>query len=152
MTVLAPHNTFTAPPEEHSQAECISAMQAQLQAVEELTFSLKALSVRYHQTLEEEGIAEQLATLERWAESYRRGLTAAQKMSSVGLPMLNELRDRMKLAAEEIQRLEDEGGNLAPSKEQAVKCDDMVRAVRRINELIPATEHLFSSTEPQEGA
>jgi hypothetical protein len=75
-------------------------------------------------------------------ESYRRGLSAAQKISDNGKEMLQKTRDQLKLVLEEMLRLEDEGGNPA-SKEQAAQVEQLASAVRRIDKLIPTIEQSF---------
>lgn len=125
--------------------------QTPLESAEELTNELKRLLVKHEHTLDEEGIRREVEILERWMESYRRGLAAANKISETGTSWLTTLRDRLKLAADEIQRLEGEGGP-APSKEQMAKTEDLLKAVRRIEKVMPNLEHLFPQNEAHEDA
>ena len=119
----------------------------QFSEAEELTNELKRLLVHYESALEQEGIREQVETLKRWMESYRRGLSAAQKISENGASLLTEMRQRLKLAADELQRLENEGGNPA-NKEQTVQAEEFLKASRRIDHVLPNIEHIFSAAEP----
>ncbi len=116
--------------------------QQKLQEAEELTNELKRLLVKYEIALDEEGIRHEVEILERWMESYRRGIAAANKISDTGLEWLSTLRDRLRLAAEERQRLEGEGGNPA-SKKQAETTEELLNAARRIDKVLPNIEHIF---------
>lgn len=145
-------NLQTAPtpaPATQENKECAAAISQQLTEAEELTNELKRLLVRYESTLEQEGIRHHIETLERWMETYRHGMSAARKISENGTPWLTELRERLKLAAEELQRLEGEGGNPA-TKEQVAQAEDLMKASRRIDQVIPNIEQIFSPTEPHE--
>ncbi len=114
-----------------------------LEEVEDLTNTLKRLLVQHEGALDEEGVRHELETLERWMESYRRGLSAANKISGTGMEWLVTLRDRLKLAAEERLRLEDEGGSAA-SKEQTKKAESLLNAARKIDKAIEDFEMMFS--------
>jgi hypothetical protein len=121
----------------------VVAPQASLEEVEQLANEMKRLLVRHEFALEHEGIRHQMETLERWMESYRRGLAAANKLSANGATWLGELRDQLKFAADEILRLEGEGGNPA-TREQAVQVEELIKAVRRIDKVLPDVEHMFN--------
>ena len=129
--------------------ESCAVIHQQLGEAEALTNELKRLLVRYESTLEQEGIREQVETLERWMESYRRGLSAARKISENGTGLFIEMRERLKLAADELQRLEGEGGNPA-SKEQATQVEEFLKVSRRIEQVLPNIEHIFSQAESAE--
>ena len=130
-------------------AESLSQQEQQLVEVEELTFKLKKLMVKYEDTLAEEGIRKQIETLERWTESYRRGLKAAKNISDTGLTWLGELRNHLKLSADEILRFEEEGGNpITP--EQAAKADALLKATRSLDKVIPIMENIFTPDENRE--
>lgn len=126
-----------------------SPLDQQLCEAEQLTNELKRLLVKYEHALEQEGIREQVETLERWMESYRRGLSAARKISEKGTDWLTSLRERLKLAAEELNRLEGEGGN-PPDKNQAVQAEEYLRASLKIDKVIPNMENIFNSEEKEE--
>lgn len=120
----------------------------QLTEAEALTNELKRILVRSEQALAQEGIRDQVETLERWMESYRRGLSAANKMSTAGAELLGTIRNRLHLATEELQRLEGEGGNPATS-DQSVQMDELVGAMRRIDRMIPDIRHMFCGYEDE---
>jgi hypothetical protein len=132
-------------------AESCTTFTQQLAEAEELTNELKRLLVRYESALEQEGIRQQVETLERWMESYRHGLSAARKISENGTSLLTEMRERLKFAADELQRLENEGGNPA-SKEQTTQVEEFLKITRRIDQVIPNIEHIFSETGPADEA
>jgi hypothetical protein len=122
-----------------------------LQEVENLTNDLKRLLVQHEITLDEEGIRHEVEMLERWMESYRRGLAAANKISESGVSWLSQLRDHLKMAAEERQRLEGEGGNPA-TKEQIQRTEELLAAANRIDRAIPDIEQIFSHAPVEEDA
>jgi hypothetical protein len=123
-----------------------SLLDQQFSDAEQLTNELKRLLVRYEGALEQEGIRHEVETLERWMESYRRGLSAARKISEKGTSWLTDLRERLKLAAEELQRLEGEGGNPL-DKNQAVQAEEFLKASLRIDKVIPNLDSMFHCDE-----
>lgn len=127
----------------------LNPLDQQLCEAEQLTNDLKRLLVKYENALEQEGIRGEVETLERWMESYRRGLSAARKISEKGTHWLTELRERLKLAAEELQRLENEGGNPL-DKSQAVQAEEYLRASLRIDKVIPNMESMFHPETAEE--
>jgi hypothetical protein len=145
-----PQTTTTATPDQPT-LDTVNPITQQIAEVEELTNDLKRLLVKYENALEQEGIRHQVETLERWMESYRHGLSAARKISQNGTSWLTELRARLKLAADELQRLEGEGGNPA-SKEQTAQAEDFLKASRRIDQVIPNIESIFCPEDCTEAA
>jgi hypothetical protein len=136
---------------EPTNMECYSTLQQQMHDVEQLGKELKRLLVRYEPAIEQEGIREDVETLERWMESYRRGLSAACKIADNGTACLAELRERLKKTADDLQRLEGEGGNPASANSnQATEAESLIRATKRIDAIIPTVDHLFDSqNDPQ---
>lgn len=74
----------------------------QLVEIEELTYELKRVLINCEPILETEGIRGQVETLERWAESYRCGVEAAGRISTIGPLWLSDLRGRLKMAADKV--------------------------------------------------
>jgi hypothetical protein len=116
-----------------------------LEAVEALVQDFRRLLVRYESSLEAEGIRERIETLERWAESYRRGLRAAEKISEVGQDWLREAEEKLKLAAAELHRLDDESPVSCTVEDS--KAEDYIRATKRIDSLIPAVGQAVDLSE-----
>jgi|GEM_PF-6685247 len=112
--------------------------------VEALANDLKHLLVHAEQELIKGDARQNVEQLERWVESYRRGLAAAHKISGNGLEMLHKTRIQLKLALEELLRLEDEGGNPA-NREQSTQIEQLTGAVRRIDHLMPNIDKAFHS-------
>lgn len=117
---------------------------------EEICASLKRITVRSQRALTNGDAREGIEQVERWVESYRRGLAAAQKISCSGVEMLKKTREQLALALDERLRLEGEGGN-PPTPEQAAETDEMARALKHIDRLMPVLESSFqpTTTEPQ---
>ncbi len=122
-----------------------------LEEAELLGLDLKKLLVRSQNELVRGNARDKVEQLERWVESYRRGLSAAYKISHSGVGMLIEARDQLRLALEEQLRLEDEGGNPA-TKEQAAQVEQLTAAVRRMDRLIPLIEGSFHAVHHPEAA
>jgi len=116
----------------------------EMSEAEELGNNLKNLLVRSEKELISGDAREHVERLERWVESYRRGLSAAQKISDNGTDMLKKTRDQLALTLEEQLRLEDDGGNVA-NKDQAAQIEQLSSAVRRIDRLIPVVEQSFQA-------
>jgi hypothetical protein len=130
-------------------------LEEHLKNVEEMAFSLKKILVSNQGALNREDNKEcrqHIEVLERWMESYRKGLAAANKISSLGPAWLAESKERLKLALTELQRLEGEGGNLPSDSSTAEETDSLSRAVRHLEKIIPALEEMFKTagTAPAE--
>lgn len=132
------NNTVTAPEMADAQSLCND---------------LRSLLVRSEKALSEGDVQDNVMQLERWVESYRRGLSAAEKISNNGLDMLHQARDQLKLALDERIRLEGEGGNAA-DVDQAKRVEELNSALRRLERLIPvisASFQCFSKSEEVAG-
>ncbi len=90
----------------------------------------------YHQAvLKDAGIRKEVRQLEGWLEAECNGPAPATIISRSGMDWLKGLRDKLKLSAEEAQRMESEGG--APrSKEQLERTEELLKTVRRIDKII----------------
>ena len=122
------------------------AMLPEIEEAEALGNDLKRILVRSEYALLTGDARENVEKLERWIESYRRGLSAAQKISDNGSEMLQKTRDQLRLSLEELLRLEDEGGN-PPTKEHACDSEELARAISRIDRLMPVVEQSFQATQ-----
>lgn len=107
----------------------------QLHDVATLAAEVKRVLVHHNMILKEEGIRKEMRQLEDWLEAERKGPAPAGIISESGIMWLTALRDKLKLSAEEVQRLETEGGPPL-SKEQSQKMEDLLAAVRRIDEIV----------------
>lgn len=130
----------------------------ELQEAEALANDLRRILVRSEKALIQGEARETMERLEHWIESYRRGLSAARKLSENGKDMLQQTRSKLQLSLEELLRLEDEGGN-APTQQHVEQCDELTHAIRRIDQLMPIVEQSFqvqeagaSSTSPTKAA
>lgn len=119
----------------------------EISEAEALGNDLKRILVRSENALFTGDARDNVEKLERWIESYRRGLSAAQKISDNGSEMLHKTRDQLILALDELLRLEDEGGN-PPTKDHANDTEDLSTAIRRIDRLMPVVEQSFQSSTP----
>lgn len=127
--------------------DCIQAIYHQLTELEQFSSELKHLLDRHAETLAQEGLLSRVERLERWTDCYARGLKAAASMAEAGPAWLGELRGRLRLAVEELQRLEDEGGCPA-GREQAVQAEEFLKAARRLDRIIPAIERIVEPAVP----
>lgn len=120
----------------HQQETIAGTPVSPISEVETIMGEVRRLLVHSENTLDKEGVKFQAETLERWLESYRRGLSAAEKLSKNSETFLHEIRERLKLALEEIQRLDDEGGATPATREQKQRVEDLTRAIGRVDHLI----------------
>lgn len=114
-----------------------------LHDVTTLAAELKRLLVRRSDILQQEGVRGELQRLEDWLEAERKGPAPAHAISEVGITWLSRLRDRLKLAADEAQRFEGEGGNPS-SDEQLEKREDLLKTIRRIDAIIDENSSVSS--------
>jgi len=106
-----------------------------LHEVTTLAAEVKSLLVRHNDILKDEGIRKEMRQLEEWLETERTGPAPAGVISEGGIMWLIALRDKLKLSADEAQRLEGEGGPPS-SKEQIEKTENKLKAIRRIDAII----------------
>ncbi len=104
---------------------------------ENLMEEARHLLVNSMGALNGEGIRDEALALERWLESYRRGISAAQKLSKSGPELLEDMSVRMRHALEELHRFEEEGGNSATKSQQA--------QIEEINKALCAIQKLSDS-------
>jgi len=114
-----------------------------LQWVEALADDLKQLLENNNTAFDDEMIGRQIELVERWIDCYCHNLVAAETFSEASAELLADLRMRLKLAAEELQRLEGEGGNPA-TEEQMAANEETLKAIRRSEKLLSHIETLFS--------
>lgn len=114
----------------------------ELADAEALGNDLRRLMVRSENALFNNDARTHIEALERWIESYRRGIAAAQKLADNSYEMLHKARDTLRLSLEELYRLEDEGGNLA-TQEQNVQAEEIASTIRRIDKIMPSVTHAF---------
>jgi hypothetical protein len=103
-----------------------------------LATEVEQLLDKHDHPLEDESVRRQVEKLKRWLEVRRREHTP-MGISRAGSMWLAELRDRLKMAAEERQRLEGEGGTPA-SKEQAERTEEMLKTACHIDKLLSEVE------------
>lgn len=131
-------------PQAASDANCPAPNNGIMDLVEAeaLCASLKRITVHSEQALIKGDAREGIEQVERWVESYRRGLAAAHKISSGGIEMLKKTREQLALSLEERLRLDDEGGN-PPTKEQAAETEELAAAIGRIDNITRVLEQSF---------
>lgn len=123
---------------EHVEEEIATCAleQRHLQEITELAAELKRILVRHYTVLkEEDAIRKEMVKLEEWLEVERTGHAPAGIISEGGFSWLCALRDRLKLSADELLRMEGEGGN-PTSREQAEKTESLLNLIRRIDRII----------------
>lgn len=129
------HRTLDRMPELKERIADNALEQKQLHDVTALAAELKRLLVHHYASLKEAGIRKEMQQLENWLEAERKGPAPAGIISESGISWLTSLRDRLKLSAEEAQRLESEGGQ-PRSREQIEKTENLLNAVQRIDKII----------------
>lgn len=105
-----------------------------------LTEQFYCFGTSFQAALIEEGIKEKIEKLARWSGDYQRGLEAAAKLAEAGEAILQEVRDRLRLAADETQRMEAESPSAHKPKNVADASRAMLKASKQVDELIPAIE------------
>lgn len=124
--------SISAPPAEH------------VESVQKVAHDLKRLLGGTENARLKPEVREQVEHLSQWTDDYLNGLEAARKISETATGALGDVQKELALALEEFLRLEDEGGNVAtPAQQQHT--DDLSKALRRINGLIPVVETTFDT-------
>lgn len=93
------------------QGRSYAMLHDDLQQVEKLTQSVKSLLSDADGVLESEGLRQQLETLERCVDYYRRGIAAARIMSEYGHDWLDDMQTRLRQAVAEQHRYDGEGAS-----------------------------------------
>ena len=137
-----------------------AALHGRMSEVEHLADDLNRLLARYGSTLEHAGVRHQVEELARLTECYRHGLhyglLVADKIHED--EWLTGLRNRLKLEARELGRLENEGGPTGAAagevSDDHADTDDFLGAVQQANAIISRAENLFFAlpkTQPESG-
>ena len=100
-----------------------------------LVAEIKRLLVRHDTPLQDADVSREMQSLEEWLEQERKGPAPAGSISLGALAWLESLRNRVKMAAEEAQRFESEGGTI-PTGEQAQRIENLVKTMQRIDVII----------------
>jgi len=122
-------------PRERKQNIDLALKRQHLHDITALISEIRHFLVRHDAALKETDLRREMRQLEDWLEAERRGPAPAGIISESGMAWLERLRNRLKLSAEETQRLEGEGGNPC-TKEQVEKTEAMLKAVRHIDKII----------------
>lgn len=81
----------------------------QQQSLETLSTQLSQLKKQYGKYIEEENLQEDIDTLSEWVKAYHENKPdAADYLQEHGPKLLENIRSRLKFAAEEMQRIEEE--------------------------------------------
>jgi hypothetical protein len=136
------HKTREPRTEEHKSAKS-KPDTLKLQQVQIVTDELKRLLQNNNTAFDDEVIRRQVDLLEHWMDCYRRDLFNVDTFSEASAALISDLRARLKLAGEEVQRLEDEGWAV-PNREQLEENEEMLRAIARSEQLLLNIEELFS--------
>ena len=115
-------------------SDAIDDISSKLDEAEHLTEEARRLLVHCEGALDSEGVREEALALERWLESYRRGMSAARKLSNTGPELVDDMSARLRQALEELHRYEEEGGNPA-SKTQQVQIENLNHAMSAVHHL-----------------
>jgi len=113
-------------------------MQHEQENIENLIDELKQLLLSHEFMLGEESRRRQVNILEQWAQAYQHDHSWENKDSLV---QMQNLRDRLKLTADEMYRLEGEGGSPL-NKEQGEKVEKLLKTVQQIEKIILRIDHM----------
>lgn len=113
-----------APPAEH------------IEQLEKVAHDLQRLLGNSENVRLKSEVKDQIADLNLWTQAYLEGLKAAQKISENAGSTLAEAQKELSMALDDYLRLEGEGGN-PPTPQQEKHTENLSKALRRINGLIP---------------
>lgn len=122
------------------------SFEQEMKEVSVLAEKLNGLLKQYKSLLTTEGAANKLKLLQQWSETYHTGLSAAQALSANANEWINDISERTRLAAEEVHRLENEGGP-PPTEEQANKAEALLKASHKFNQMASKIDEKFGSDD-----
>ena len=93
-------------------------------------------------------VKDQIRDLNVWTQAYLEGLKAAQKISENAGTTLVEAQKELSMALDDYLRLEGEGGN-PPTPQQEKHTENLSKALRRINGLIPVMSDPNAPNQPE---
>ena len=124
------------------------AVRSHFDEVAQLSHDLKKLLNGLDSARLKDEVKVEIEHLDQWTDTYLAGLEAAQKINELAGGALSEARKELDLAYQQYLVLEDEGGNVATPRQQR-HTEDLSKALRRINNLIPAVAAIADPTQPQ---
>lgn len=114
------------------------------QALDTLSTQLIQLKKQYSKYIEEENLQEDVDTLTGWVEAYHDNKPhAAEYLYTHGPKLLENIRSRLKFAAEEMQRIEEE----SPTNAQNFSGGKADRLHKAATITEKANEHLDKALE-----
>ena len=119
-----PLNDIRAPAVEH------------IESIEKVAYDLKRLLGNSENVRLKSEVKDQIEELNTWTQTYLEGMKAAQKISENAGTTLAEAQKELAMALDDYLRLEGEGGN-PPTPQQEKHTENLSKALRRINGLIP---------------
>jgi len=140
------------PPEKTVETASGSGETAVPEILEEagkLVAEIDKLLNNYKPLVDLDGTEEQLQHLKELSETYRAGVEAADRLGREGSACVADLRDRTKLAAEEMQRLADDGGP-PPTKQQEAEIEILTKAARKLDKIAPVLERHFGDATKED--
>jgi hypothetical protein len=109
------------------------------------------LLTNYAETVEHEGLHEQLETLENWMRLNAESMALAVRIFEMGPVWLDELHKRLSLATEELGRLEGEGGPPeSPGENETQENQKLSDVWNAANSVMSSMSQLFAP--PNKGA
>ncbi len=123
-----------APPAEH------------IQDIEKVAHDLTRLLGSSENVRLKSEVKDQIADLTAWTQAYLEGIKAARKISENAGSTLAEAHKELAMALDDYLRLEGEGGN-PPTPQQEKHTENLSKALRRINGLIPVMDN-FTAADP----
>ncbi len=107
-----------------------------IESIEKVAYDLKRLLGNSENVRLKSEVKAQIEELNAWTMTYLEGMKAAQKISENAGTTLTEAQKELSMALDDYLRLEGEGGN-PPTPQQEKHTENLSKALRRINGLIP---------------
>lgn len=125
-------------------------LEESLRNVESLTQNVRELLDDAGAVIDSEGLRHQVETLERCADSYRRGMIAARMLHNFGEDWLQDMQVRLQNALDDYARFDGEGGSYMAENNRNTQDEPIKRlrrASRNVNEALANIEHIFAPHE-----
>jgi exonuclease VII small subunit len=126
--------------------ESLSVMAERLREIGERTQELHRLLVRYAATLEDEGLRQQLETLESWMHVNAENLNMTVRIFEMGPVWLEELHQRLNVAIDDIERLAEEDDPRA-GKDQRAQSRELRQVWSGVSNVLESMSKLFAGKQ-----
>lgn len=130
--------------------ESLSLMAERIREIGQRTEELHQLLTRYATTLDNEGLRQQLETLESWMKVNAENLNMTVRIFEMGPAWLEELLQRLNTAIEELEHM---GGSANPQadRDQRAESQELRQVWSGVSNVLESMSKLFNNNSGTTG-